>query len=1301
MKKLNIFKKLRKKDKQETVDVPQQEEDDERSSMSYDEDLMFDINQDHEEVTEEDLAEKQLRYQQYSNYSALDLNESLEQILNETDPDYRVSDFSYIDVIARSLKNGTAQEDLRRLKENKQRLDDAVQQIVCVNYKGFNKSIRNFSDMLELMERGRTQVGQMMQKVKTAKELLSLRTQDLISLYSSYLQQKEILDILTAVENVKSAPEDINKSVSSKHFLHAVRILKTYSTVAHSDRLRSIKALHEVRAQFVEYYDKLPDLITDELRAQLHIQAYQRVLDYIDEDDWNIEATSLKREVSPVSSKLGGPRLNTPSKRLAALKSEAQEVSSYSSPASKTAPILQDNLSIDYEKQNPSQYMILLVEALDVMNKLPEIQSRLVQSLRFDLRHLIEAHISEFSNSLKSSDRHLLWLIIQNKRASTLENQGTQTSTNFEDPLEQHKTNTGRAILQGKLIAEMMEGLFVKLKKVLKNYQFLVQILEQKNAQKGSSYSGGDEKELGAMSIVMSKEVLTRIRDAINDYMYKNRNDSSEQAQLLKKCMEDLLYNFIDQQMDDNKKQRVKVLINIMETQLGLNTNNGRLKKDALLTFKSLIVDTLSSPDTPSVLSVEHVWKTVEDEVGSVLRELLGIRNSEMEKQNDKIIVNTDLKSKSKKKNDFDCEIMFKFSANMDFALFSNSDKSNDETKVKTLCESMSSYFIFSPYNIIWMYKVVLGFVLDILSCIKVEHTDHSEGTNEGSTLRTFMDNFIRNNFIPLIEEDYKAKLSKSLNSQDFLKSSAFLPREAVNQTTSTYTYSSQTEKRPLLNSVLFMSSWLRELFKVSLSLPMYKVEVFQVIDLVLKNYLAACKVQFNNVVNGKFIQQSLTTEYESVYPVLKADPTFKKLYSRQRQNSSGEAKQSEKFYQKLFVLVDEKLQINYPHSLPKTKFIDNNSQLILLANLNDSLEWLADLLQKYQKEMIQNEQLMFKQQLQQRQQQSTNGDGQNGKGTGSTTPVMPRPRRGGSSANTHNSPSFKSRSDALLSTIPHAVSDSNIRKVARAHHLRVLSSDAEAVNSDSDEETALEKIKKYSLFLVNYEKEYRELALKCLFALKLDIRVHCYHFIHCNLMDNLLKYGTYECEDERKEPEDFINAFNQDLFRIERYISCYLPKSKLRYLFESIERMILDLFIGSLPFAIAQFNEMKLDEESNAMLGGEIFKAPNFTTLGLEKMMRNIFGLQQQLSNFHLVNERRFEIIRDYFNLLQVPSEQILATIQNTPLRQLPFTQEQYEAILQTPYGNIKREVQDVILLRQLFDKKLKKEKKQQSTQK
>jgi hypothetical protein len=61
-----------------------------------------------------------------------------------------------------------------------------------------------------------------------------------------------------------------------------------------------------------------------------------------------------------------------------------------------------DDLNVDPESDSHF-FMTMIIEALDKLGKLADVQSRLIQGLRFELRSLMDAHISQFVRSLETS----------------------------------------------------------------------------------------------------------------------------------------------------------------------------------------------------------------------------------------------------------------------------------------------------------------------------------------------------------------------------------------------------------------------------------------------------------------------------------------------------------------------------------------------------------------------------------------------------------------------------------------------------------------------------------------------------------------------------------------------------------------------------------------------------------------------------------------------------------------------------------------------------------------------------------
>jgi exocyst complex component 4 len=68
-----------------------------------------------------------------------------------------------------------------------------------VNYGGFNKSIKNFSDILNNLESSQKKIKSLEDDIDRCKELLASRANDLAQLYANYLQHTEFLNILNQV----------------------------------------------------------------------------------------------------------------------------------------------------------------------------------------------------------------------------------------------------------------------------------------------------------------------------------------------------------------------------------------------------------------------------------------------------------------------------------------------------------------------------------------------------------------------------------------------------------------------------------------------------------------------------------------------------------------------------------------------------------------------------------------------------------------------------------------------------------------------------------------------------------------------------------------------------------------------------------------------------------------------------------------------------------------------------------------------------------------------------------------------
>eukprot|EP00455_Lapot_gusevi_P022461 TRINITY_DN2337_c0_g1_i2.p1 TRINITY_DN2337_c0_g1~~TRINITY_DN2337_c0_g1_i2.p1 ORF type:complete len:418 (+),score=129.56 TRINITY_DN2337_c0_g1_i2:111-1256(+) len=169
-----------------------------------------------------------------------------------------------------------------------------------------------------------------------------------------------------------------------------------------------------------------------------------------------------------------------------------------------------------------------------------------------------------------------------------------------------------------------------------------------------------------------------------------------------------------------------------------------------------------------------------------------------------------------------------------------------------------------------------------------------------------------------------------------------------------------------------------------------------------------------------------------------------------------------------------------------------------------------------------------------------------------------------------------------------------------------------------------------------------QQLADMCLFTLRVEFSIHCFFFINSMLSE------SYWLTEEPTTPEPFVLDLNTNLSLAEEKLSPILPPIKIRYLFGSLAPLISCIAINNLP----RLHHLRVN--------------PN----GVAQMTRNLFALQQNLTNIVMTQEHHFDRARQYWDLLNL-SEEDLAEFANQQQKQNLFSIEEYRALfaIQTPF--------------------------------
>ncbi|XP_049784437.1 exocyst complex component 4 isoform X1 [Schistocerca cancellata] len=154
---------------------------------------------------------------------------------------------------------------------------------------------------------------------------------------------------------------------------------------------------------------------------------------------------------------------------------------------------------------------------------------------------------------------------------------------------------------------------------------------------------------------------------------------------------------------------------------------------------------------------------------------------------------------------------------------------------------------------------------------------------------------------------------------------------------------------------------------------------------------------------------------------------------------------------------------------------------------------------------------------------------------------------------------------------------------------------------------------------LLQLAKEFEELANTCLLVLHLEVRVQCFHYL-LPQADTFNRFAGGGMDSQEPDPQVF--KLSQVLINIDEAMTSSLQPRKIKYIFEGLGHLIAKILISSAQY-IRQIDEG-----------------------GIRKMCRNIFALQQTLTNITMAREIALDHARHYFELFYLTPEEILSRV-------------------------------------------------------
>ncbi|KAF2075037.1 hypothetical protein CYY_003647 [Polysphondylium violaceum] len=1068
------------------------------------------------------------------------------------------------------MRSTNRRELLNQIENWLDEVNDVTDDIVNVYFQGFNKSIHNYSRILEYMGESHSNAISMSKEVEEINKLIYFNNLGIERLWRRNLEYHYMIEILEKMEELKTVPELLDKYIKGNHFVHASNLLVNSINTLNDKDLINVNALMDLRQSLNERKEQFKDMIIDKLNDHIYLKtalSLKMVEEEGDQDNFNNFQSNLKKELlSPNSNSINSDQTQHQQQhsnnQYPSLKGTGKKEENKNNQMLKLEEPSKQSNSLEDLNINPESngklFLTLLVESLNVLNHLEAGVGLILGKISIELKAIINQCSGQVTNIYQTEGRVVPRMPGESLNSSTGSSPSSSSSNilpssslaaigsngiagaNNDDIAFTFLTDTfNRNDLLSNFtlnipLVDLLKMLFTKVNMVFKNHLLASKVFNaaiKATQVKAKHYNfdkeddhpdghndesddgGGAEQERGLSSSVKSNGADQDIPDVY---------DSGLVWEIIQKELREMLRIHLH--------DTSSLLLSTNPSTSAANTSSDIGKASRLFSFSnSIVTDSWNGSTSPSLMS----------------------------SQNNGSSTNTNSQSLSS-------------------PVMSSSNP--------------SGMFKSSQYNVTPVYPMIVKFTDKIEKVIKDKDKAASGVTPsfvvspklvnrdigvEKGLLRLYIDDFVHRNFLQHIKNDYKDRVTAAIEGTE-----AFKPMDRYKLVLRL------KETKPILNSTLHIFQFIAELFSDIVAMSHYVVEFGAIIQTSLLRYYEKClsKVsqEVDHTLTGTLMNTDLfkfiLTSFEAHQYSLQAQQQQsqkEQQQQQQQQTAPHSSKVNKQFDMSKFqdtkeeeyeLKSESELFSNAEKPVQRSQLILDIEKLTMLANMSYSLEWLAD---KVSQLFSQDHHL------------------------------------GG------NTPDIVGQKGKHLKT-PMKNQLGNIGGGGQKSGLASSRSGTPNVNNPNVvlSPEAIESLKSMEFTIKDICARFKELSRKCLVSLRIEYRVHCFYFLEG------FKKTSYICEEERTDPDGFIVELNKDLSSNEEVMSMYLGSDKCHFLFGGIAKLIGKLLITRLQ-CIKQINDN-----------------------GVAKLCKNVFTLQQNLSNIIVKREIYFDRVRQFYQSLASEDE-------------------------------------------------------------
>ncbi|KAM5555932.1 exocyst complex component SEC8 [Rosa sericea] len=196
--------------------------------------------------------------------------EYLREEISRVDESWAAARFDSLPHVVHILTSKDRESEVEFLKQQSDVVEEVVDEVVHNYHSGFNKAIQNYSQILRLFSESTENIGVLKVDLAEAKSRLSSRNKQLHQLWYRSVTLRHIISLLDQIEGISKVPARIEKLISEKQYYAAVQFHVQSMLMLEREGLQTVGALQDVRSELTKLRGVLFYKVLEDLHAHLY-----------------------------------------------------------------------------------------------------------------------------------------------------------------------------------------------------------------------------------------------------------------------------------------------------------------------------------------------------------------------------------------------------------------------------------------------------------------------------------------------------------------------------------------------------------------------------------------------------------------------------------------------------------------------------------------------------------------------------------------------------------------------------------------------------------------------------------------------------------------------------------------------------------------------------------------------------------------------------------------------------------------------------------------------------------------------